>query len=342
MSGLLITSVSAVLLALTVIADKLMVNDFYESKPKSAWFISSVLGTFFGLISTVLVILFSDNTDSFIQTVNLITSGHWPLAVGMILAGTFVSLTLLSYFECMAADAVSALVAIAISATPVFVFALQFFLFDATWTHIHTLSFFLTIAGLIGFEAVAEHDEADDGRFNWPLLGVIGFGTAYLLLVDYLLPVIETSLETDELTASLAAMPFYWLGFFIGVFAIFLKETRAFVKNIFSRWEFLAIVLALEVIGAGFYFFEFFGLSKISATLVALITGAHVVLVWLFDIYVRKQREVAAENQISTTNIFFFRLRTDKLDAYAISTKTLSLQGVFIALVILGLSIWPY
>ncbi len=340
--GEIVTIISAVALALTVTADKLMVGDFYQSNPRSAWFVSSVFGVVLGLFATIGAWKFHAKTD-LINDLSLFIQGETIfLAAMMIGVGVMVSFTLLSYFLCMARDSISTSVAVAIAATPIFVFGIQLLLTGSGWGIGHLISFAVTIIGLIGFELMSEHDEEDEQfSINWPLAGVIFFGTMYLISVDYLFPIIETATGLDETQASLMAMPFYWIGFGFGIVSIRHQEVRDFLTKELNRWHLLLLVLVLEIIGASFYFFEFFGLSKISATLVALITGAHIVLVWIFDLYVRKCYQLAVETENTTTRILFFNLPTSKLDAYDIRNSTLSWQAMFIVLTLLGLWLWP-
>jgi hypothetical protein len=137
------------------------------------------------------------------------------------------------------------------------------------------------------------------------------------------------------------AMPVYWIGFALGFIEIKRPEVRAFILEIFSKWHFIAIVVVLEIIGASFYFFEFFGLSRIDATLVALITGAHILFVWLFDLYIKSRYKNAVSLGSEHTKILLFTIPTENLEAYEISSRVIILQGICIVLTLFGLSLWP-
>lgn len=342
MDGYILTSISAFALALTVTADKLMVGDFYQNNPRNAWFVSSVLGVLLGLSATLIAWYCFGEGDGLKQII-LFGSGEMLfLSLPMVFAGVLVSLTLRSYFFCMSMSNFTTSVAVAIAATPVFVFGTQLLISGEVWTIWHWISFIITIIGLIGFELSAEHDPSNrESRLNKYLIGVIGFGTTYLVLIDVLFPVIETNLNVNEIQASLVAMPYYWLGFAFGIISYRHREVRKFTRTIFMRLQFIALILILEIIGASFYFFEFFGLSKISATLVALIIGAHIILVWIFDLYVSKQYKMAITKNEDLTQVLFFKLPTKNLEAYDISKVTLGLQALFIALTLTGLILWP-
>jgi len=339
--GYLLTMISAFALALTVTADKLMVGDFYQNNPRNAWFVSSALGAILGLTATVFAWVLFGEGDAISQIVSFGQGSMLLLSIPMIFMGVLVSLTLRSYFFCMATTSVTTSVAVAIAATPIFVFGVQLLISGEIWTTLHWVSLLVTVSGLIGFELSAEHDGATGSRINLPLLGVIGFGTAYLVLVDILLPVIETNLRATEVQASLIAMPYYWFGFAFGVISFRIASVRVFIRTIFNRWHFILLILLLEIIGASFYFFEFFGLSQISATLVALITGAHIVAVWMFDLYIGRRYKIATEGDEIKTKVLGFRLPTENLDGYDISKKTLVMQAVFILMTLAGLILWP-
>lgn len=340
--GILITSISAFLLGLTVITDKLMVGDFYQSDPHKAWFISSFLGTILGLIATGLAWLLFAEPGLLTTFVNFTQEYTFSLAFPMFIIGVLVSLNLLSYFECMSQNAISAKVAIAISASPILVFSAELLINGEGLHASHIISVIVTLAGLIGFELMSKHgQDRSNSKINWPLIKLLALSTTYLVSLDFLLPIIEGALNLDETQTSLVTMPFYWLGFALGILNIRKKDVRTFAKDIFTRWHFLSIIIALEIIGAGFYFFEFFGLSQINATHVALITGAHIAIVWIGDLIIRAKYERAVSSKSKFILIFFFKLPTANLSSYELSRSSLLWQGTFIVLTLYGLSLWP-
>lgn len=339
--GILLTTISAIALAITVTTDKLMVGDFYGDDPKNAWFVSSFLGTILGLVATAIAWHYFGDFGIFENFKLLFQDESLKLAFQVFIAGALVSLTLRSYFYSMSSYAFTTSVAIAIAATPIFVFSVQMLISEESWTSMHLISFIVTICALFGFEYVAEHDDEGKHRTKWHLIAFVALSTVYLVFVDQIFGNIERSLSLDSLQAALTVMPLYWLGFSLGCLEFFKGSVRKFVTSIFEKWQFVAIVLFLEIIGASFYFFEFFGLSEIDVTLVALITGAHIVFVWLFDIYIRSRFLQAEENNDEVTRILLFRFPTESLGAYAISRKTILLQFIFVVAALYGLSLWP-
>lgn len=338
--GIILTTISALFLALTVTTDKLMVADFYESDPRKAWFVSSFFGAILGLAATAVAWSLFASENLFLEYEKLIAAPFDGLVVGMLLTGVLVSLNLRFYFTLMN-NAYTTLVAVAIASTPVFVFAIERLLYGG-WTTAGVLSVLLTVAGFILFDYVTEKDgDEDNTGFNWPLIGFLVLSTAYLLLADWLFEVGDAALSISSTDTSLLLMPFYWIGFAIGTTDLRHPEVRSFLKTIVSRWHFLLIVVVLEIIGAGFYFFEFFGLAELEVSLVALIIGAHVVAVYLFDVYLRKKYQRAQGKGEATIKVLFFTLEIDNLEEYNIPSTILKWQFLAIALILTGLWLWP-
>lgn len=339
--ALIFTIVSAVFLALTVIADKLMIGDFYEGSRDKAWFVTSLLGSLFGLCATFTawIVFGSPSTDELFVALLWEESGQ--LAVGVLLGGVLVSLMLRSYFTCMSSSVMSIMVAVAIAITPIFVFATELTLIGNAWQPLHYMSVLLAVSGFIAFEILENQGTQWRLRLNPHLIAVVAFGTAYLVLIDYTLPKIESLFAVSETQAVIAALPYYWIGFAFGTLTILRNEVRSFVLRMWRRPHFIGLVIALELTGMFFYFFEVFGLSGLTATLVALITGAHIVLVWLSDLYIRKRYLKACESGADEVTVLFFRIPTADLEEYDKSARVLNLQAFAIIVVLVGISLWP-
>jgi hypothetical protein len=329
-------------MALTITMDKLMVGDFYEDDPRNAWFISSFFGTIMGLSATAVAWIMVSEAQTANVFISLFGGTTCFYALGMIAIGTLVSLNLKVYFDMLSCHAYTTRVAIAIAATPVFVFAAQSLINGVQWGSAAIFSVLLTTFALAGFEAISvTEDKRPDCNFNWQLIAFIVTSTIYLVLLDWLFGVVENKTSLDGIQSSLVMMPFYWIGYAIGTISIFRKSVQVFLRKIFSRWRFLLVALALEVIGTSFYLFEFVGIAEIDATLVSLVVGAHIVFVWMFDIYLRGKYKTALAYHKEYTRIFFFKVETADLSAYDLSLKALALQGVFIILAIIGITMWP-
>lgn len=336
--GLLMTIISAVFLALVVISDKLTLGEFYHDEPESAWFVSSVLGSLLGIGATAIAwMLVGENSWS---SMLLLAQGDLiALSWLMIASGLLVSLTLRSYFHCFSGS-VSSLVALALAATPVFVFAGEHFLYGTSMEVVKIAGLVIVVLGLSLFN-LTDVEQEETGKTNLVhLFGLIVFGSGYLLLVDFTLPLVEAALHVDETQASLAAMPWYWLGFAVGAVNIARPKVRSFLPKIHLHPKFIVLILSLETIAAGFYFFEFFGLASLDVTLVALITGAHVIIVWISDLIIRRKYHKAVREGRGTVHILFFSIKTKKLGEYDLPMRTVFVQAIAIMLVIAGLATW--
>lgn len=338
--GILLACISSLALSVTVITDKLMVGDFYQGDPRKAWFVSSFVGTILGLLATGLAWFLLAN-QNLIHKFIIFSTEHVGLVLLMMLSGILVSLTLRSYFVCMSLNTISASVAIAITATPVFVFITQILFHGELITFTHIMSVLVTVTGLIGFGLISKHHKK--GFFesiNLPLIRFIALSTTYVVLLDELFPHIESVLQLPSAQASLVAMPFYWIGFGAGITSIRHATVRLFITRILARKKFVAIILFLETVGVSFYFFEFLGIAEIDVALVSLIIGAHIVFVWTSDLYMRQRYRQALRSGKSEVSILFFRIPVSQMTAYEIKGKTLFFQGLFVLLTLFGLTLW--
>jgi len=203
------------------------------------------------------------------------------------------------------------------------------------------LSVLLAVAGFLAFEMLENDGEELSVRIDWHLLAVIGYGVVYLILVDHTLPMVESGLGVSSTQAALVTLPYYWIGFALGILTIFKREVQGFAMSIWRKPEFLALIIILEIVGMLFYFFELFGLSGLTATLVALITGAHIILVWLGDLYVLKRYKVALARGEEKTRVLFFQIPTTHLEEYNKTKRTLGYQALAIVVVLIGIALWP-
>lgn len=340
MSGYIVTILSSVLLGFTVAIDKLMMGDFYNGSTRTPWFVSSVFGAILGLIATFFGWIIFSNIDPSTLSLKLLPVKSW-LGLMMLAAGLMASLSIRSYFKCFGEQAVPTTVAIAITATPILVFSLELFLSDTDWSLLHIVSVTVTILGLAGLEYFTENYEVPRWNILPQLLGVLVFGAVYVVLIDQTLPAIENLLSIGTTEAALIAMPYYWVGFSIGIVSIAAKEVREFLQSVWKQKEFIILILVLEILGMSFFFFEIFGLAELNATLVSLIVGGNVILVWVLDQIIRQYYRHACAVDKKEVEICFFKIKTTDLKAYNKTNQEIILQVIFIALVLTGIVIWP-
>ncbi|MFT7644423.1 MAG: hypothetical protein ACI9BF_000066 [Candidatus Paceibacteria bacterium] len=355
--GTLLASIGAAFIALTLVFDKLTLGDFYKESTKTAWFVSSVLGSVIGLTATFIGWLLFSDPQTIIGHVFELVNGHVYLLILSVLVGTIAALALLSYFYCFATGSVSTTVGIVIAATPIFVFVTQKIFFSENWLLFEVVSVVLTVIGILIYEWLEKEDledepgeegeavEASAGRstfFNLPVITLILFSTFYLVLIDWVLSTIVITANVTAIEASFIALPFYWLGFGVGIINLGFNEVRSFLSSeSLRRVHFIFLIFAIEIIGAGFYFFEQLAIAELDVTLATLIIGAHVVAVWIMDIYIRNRYQYYKDKGESVTKVFFFRTPTESLIAYDKSRRTIFLQLCAIGIVLTGLALWP-
>lgn len=343
MSGYGFTILSAVCLAWTVIFDKLVIaGDCYDNNKNAPWFMSSFMGMALGLISTAIAWGFHGNITSLATlSISLLNIGvpvygiNIPYAALMFLGGVAVTLTQRSYFRSFD-DVAAGMIAMIIAVTPVAIFALSVVLDGDRLGTTEIASLAITVAALIGYEAAAYKKGEFKNRYRNLALFLV-FSTIYVVTVDRSLAGVSEQVSVES---ALVALPYYWLGFGVGSLTIFMKEVRAFLASLLSqKKKFIKYILLMEVVGMSFYFFEVFGLEELSATLAALIVGAHVVVVWVFDIYLNRKHSDASSKKEGEVKILFAVLQTE--DVEILSYKTIMIQGICIILALAGIALWP-
>jgi hypothetical protein len=335
--GVLVTSLSTLALALTVMADKLMIGDFYDDEPRSAWFVSSFIGATLGLIATIFAWQIYGDSSILHGVILMMEAPNDVFAVAMILIGALVSLNLRLYFELFSQHEYTTTIAMAIAAAPILVFTLENTFITGEWNLASLASAVITTTALVLFEAFGtSRKNSGTSRTNWTLAAFIIVNAATLVLIGFLFHALELYNGYSGVKASLLLMPFYWVGFGFGITAIRYKEVRQFVKNTFSRMKFVYVVLFLEILGASFYFFEFLGLSELNVTLVTLIVGSHVILVWFLDLYLSSK---AKEQKTGKIKVVFAEI--DIANIEVLSRTQIVVQALCIIAVLIGISLWP-
>ncbi len=343
MFGLTMVILSAFFLALAEIFDTLMVNgDMYQGSSKTPWFVSSVIGAILGLIATALAWIIVGQTSELFDLFLLVSSEslitYIPFTI--IIAGIFASLCMRCYFSCFASGTTSTLVGMAIATTPLFVFGASSIFDNSILAIQNFVSLFVAVAGLVYFEYVSNDSHSKTRLLS--LLGVILFGAAYVVILDLSLPFVEQTYSVDSLTASLVSLPFYWIGFGIAILISHDQEVREFRKNFLTKKKYFLTLVSLEVVGMSFYFFEVFGVAELDVTFLSIVIGAHVIVVWIFDLYMRNKvkKVIKAEKEIFAVS-YFTGLSIDDFSHYATPRKKVVMQFIAICLVLIGLIVWP-
>lgn len=350
MSGYSFTIISAVFLGLTMIFDKVLLHKLYGDNTALPFFISTAIGSVIWLVVVpVIWYLSGDFTMLFSGALVLVSREisilgvHMPIALAVFIAGVATNQTIRHYFRCFDNNA-PVVIAMVIALTPVFVFAAELTMNHTTWQPLHFMSVMVATLGMIGYEFTFVKKKVI--RYSvraFHLIMFVGYSVGYLVLIDYILATMTNEWSMGSGEATLIALPYYFLGVATGVFTIARKDVREFVKSLPRKKDFIVLLVLLEVIGEGFYFFELFGLAELNVTLVALIVGAHVVIVWLFDLWLEKRgRRIGNVNGDLIIRFFSLTFSVPR-DALTESSSRYMpfVQFACIILVLLGIWLWP-
>jgi hypothetical protein len=308
MLGLAYASLSALSLAIMISFDRIMVGDCYRNHPEQPWVISSLLGSAFGIIATSLVWI----TLSFTEIPSPVArSENEPAFINHFLSlasGVISSFVLRYYFRLFLPSKKGSVneteIAVWLAFTPVFMFlliaGLTFFIpeipdvselqTDSSWIFgsLVTLAC-LTLVLFIRFESdePLEHSKRYGDIFLLVLLN-----TGYVFLSSIALSPFDQDLESV-----LKLLLSYWVGFAAGGLALLDGTTRSgFHLNARRLRKFSRIIILTEVVGMLVYFFEFLGVSEEDPTLVTLIIGAHVTVVFLLSLLLTQLRHTMIAN----------------------------------------------
>ncbi len=300
-TAIIASFLGAVCMALMVTTDRLMVGDCYQGKSNQAWFVSSLAGSAFGLILTAIVWLGSVHfglVDSiqalFVFAYELL---FWKGLAALVVGALGVQI-LLHYFRCFEENAHSAAIAAWFAATPIFVFV-GMLLFGAV-VHINgvsatstepiwVLGVILATGGLILFERITGGPAGNVKKYKNELVLLLVFNVLYAVALKQTFSIERTG---PGMLEAIALMPFYWIGFAAGMRVMISKKERdAFRNNWHKRIRYFVIpILFVEVIGMLVFFFEYIAFTSLDPSLVTIIMGAHVFLVYIFDLMLGRLR----------------------------------------------------
>ena len=295
-------------LAFVVIFDRLMVADCYRNRPDQAWLVSSVTGSMFGLVATLIswVVVVVTTESSFGSLVDAART-HWP-SIGwlVVLSGAIAIQVARHYFRLFvperdAGPVNETAIAMWLASTPIFIYATVAVLqavgldrgplagldeADVSWRF--GVLVVVTVAAMLRFEMVGNDGEPGSGLHHHTQITLLLATTvAYTIILSAVLLPEETSLE-----AAVAVLPLYWVGFAAGARVLLMRSARLqFAENWRRMKRFTVPILVAEVFGMSVFFFEFFALGSADPTLVNLIISAHVLLVFLMVLRLARLRE---------------------------------------------------
>lgn len=354
--ALIATILSSFFSALMVIYDRLMITDCYQNKPDQAWFVSSLLGTIIGLLFTVItwigVYVFAD-----INLWSLLLEIWYPYGLWMLLAGILSIQALRHYFRIFIpekddADINETAISMWVAATPIFVLlavvlinysGLNIGIFtnldQANISWLFILATILAMVGIIGFEKVSSDDENVFGRKIY--FREIGYMLFHFVLYTLIIFSVTQELgkNYENLTlVSLALLPLYWLGFAYGLKLFFKSDFRnSFRENFANIKYFASPILIAEITGALVYFFMFIGLGDLDPTLANLIFSAHIIIVFILNLALKRLYVSLLEKGIDTWRLFGFTMTLNSLPKNG--TAHLSAEIFFLIVALLGIVI---
>ncbi len=297
--SLIAAGLGSVCLSLMIIFDRLMMGDCYKNNSDHAWVISSLAGAVFGLSATALTWAgYSFFTDATLITLlNTFTELWWPSGILLCLVGIINIQVMRHYFRLFIPGPNEEVnetgIAMWLAAVPIFIFITIFTLNTLGLTNgilsglekANSSLWFgllvgITILAMISFEKVSNPDGSLQLKRFSEIAKMLGCIVFYTILSSSILRA-----EEMDVASALALQPFYWLGFAAGARYLFSHQHRqAFANNWQTIKIYLIPILVVEVIGMSVYYFEFFALSGSDPTIVNLITGAHIILVFIFTI----------------------------------------------------------
>lgn len=300
-----------------IIFDRLMIADCYRNKPDQAWLVSASAGCFLGTLATGITwLLFT--TFSLATLADLFSSMlrlFYPYGIVMLLCGALCIQVTCHYFRLFASqegrEANETAIAMWLATTPIWIFLTLVtirwfdldFLFpgkldDINLTKEFAIVVMLTVGALIWFET-------GDTKQSVPLLVSLKRSAEIFKMLSAIVIytiIMSSILRNDEVkttTEVLALQPFFWAGFVAGMRVLLKKKNRMDFRRNWNRMKkFLPPTIVAEIIGMTVYYFEFFALSEADPTLVNLITGAHIILVFIFIAVLAKVRQYMEQNNI--------------------------------------------
>ncbi len=354
--ALIATILSSFFSALMVIYDRLMITDCYQNKPDQAWFVTSLLGSSIGFIFTALVwggfYLFSE-----IHIWGLLQEIWYPYGLWMLLAGVLSIQALRHYFRTFIperndVDINETAISMWMASTPIFVLlavvlinytGLNIGVFtnlsEANISWLFIVATILATAGIIGFEKVSSNSESVSGRkiYFMEIAYMLFYFVVYTLIIFSVTQ--ELGKQYENLTiVSLALLPLYWLGFAFGLRAFFKPSFRESFRSNFSNIKYFAIpILTAEIIGAVVYFSMFIGLGDLDPTLANLIFAAHIIVVFLLNLVLKRLYDNLSTQNINSWKLFGFTMTLDSLPKNG--TANLSAEIFFLIVALLGIII---
>lgn len=336
----------SVCLALMLIFDRLMMSDCYRDDPDHAWVVSAAGGASFGLAAVALTwAAASARADWGIpELLDAMAMHAVPHGLALWLAGVLNVQVLRHYLRLFlphnGVEPDETAIAMWLSALPVFVMcgAFALGLVDTGLaagagppSPVPSVAFVASVIAcvlaIVGFEWSSSGRVAYRAQRVGELVMLILSAVGSTLIVSCTLQSVPASggpLDGSQPPLALALQPLYWLGFIAGMRPLLNVDVRRGLANNWPRIRmYLPIILFVELIGMGVYFFEFWGLSGVDPTTVHLITAAHVLPVFLLSYGLAGLRRTMELRGARRVRLCGLRLKVNRLPNRASSVSSL-------------------
>jgi hypothetical protein len=336
-------TLSAVCLAIMVILDQLMMKDIYNNSPAQAIIVSSVGGTFFGLLSTFIWWIIDPNAFTMLAQNALLW--WYPYGLLIVIAGGISSQVLHQYFICFSKNADCNIVASWLAAAPIFVYITVILLETSGLLQTKSLyslstiaGVLLTTAGLHALERVTSVNQVGPAKYQSNIVMFLVLSVIYIILIDWTLDTGAEVLGVSTSTLTMTLLPWFWIGFLYGARTALNKEHRAtFRANWSTVKQFALPILLLEVIGMYVFFFEFVGLGELDSVSIALITGLHAVVVWIASVGLGVYSRHIVSREESFVTVWKLQISKEALQQFALPISARYKQAACVLVIMAGI-----
>ena len=290
-AGIFFAGLNSLFQAIMVKFDQLMMSDCYGNRPRMAWLVSTVAGTFFGIIAMLIAwVVHGLATDNFVHLSDSIAI--WRDGLWMTVVGILTTVVMGSYFHLFkateAGDAPDVTtISMWLASTPIWVTLFTWIIVtsDVRFGPLEGLelgevsafffaSIVMTTFFIIWFDTEGKRVPITLKR-GLMVMVMVSCISAYTIIASSVL----YERDPGEL---IALQPYYWLGFASGLVILFSKKVRAEVREFAPKFrQYRNVILVAELFGAGVYIFEMYAFWHLSGVLVNLISSGHVILVFL-------------------------------------------------------------
>lgn len=244
----------------------------------------------------------------------------------MLIAGAITIQTMAHYFNLFSSAGHDSpnetLIALWLSSSPIFIFGAVFVLsslkldvFEETGLSNSNTSIWFAFALLLAVASLSAVEYFDSPLQQKSSMRYSEIFKMLACIVGYSL-IISSILRAEDNTkaTTIALQPYYWIGYLAGARVLISVKDRTDFRINWPRLKIFAkLILAAEVVGMLVYFFEYYALDNIDATLVNLVLGGHVIIVFILALALSRTRARFEAAGIRRKWVLGLRLVTHRL-----------------------------